>query len=232
MVANEAMSQNQKLRLREAFTQLVEGIHRVNEQLDEGDITRPDVDMLLSTRDLSDAFRLVIRRERGLGNEYLNGIKAQFEEQLIIAEELRNVLVFLAQRKLTPPSLDPSMVKITDEITLQEIKETNREIIFVLSLEHEVLRALKTFSKGSEMFGSRFDEKYVAPTMALADKIASKTKAALQSLRLLVVGNDVCVDDFSRNVTGDLIAELTAQGRRQWKIEKDLELIANFFTGG
>lgn len=211
---------------------------RARDDFEADDITRPDVTTLMSSSSLAETFVRVILEGRGNPQNLFDVLIRRFDVAEREAADLRNVAAFLAQRNLLVHNDERIVLPLAKDISLAELRARNRDLVVSLSLQsdedEDVLRALITFTRGSDMFSSRFDEfedRYAAARASIKDQIVSKTRFALQRLRVLVSDTDVCVDDFSRSVTGDVLAELTGQGRRQKKIERDLELIANFFSG-
>jgi hypothetical protein len=104
----------------------------------------------------------------------------------------------------------------------------NEDLAVNFNLDEDVLLALKTFSRGSEMFVVRFDAAPlpVGGKVGHIDMISINTRRALGELKVLVSNKDLHIDDFGLSLTG-VIAEL--QNRRRSTIAAELERIARFF---
>ena len=124
-------------------------------------------------------------------------------------------------------------IAVESNIKLIDLSAGNADVVAKLNLDEFTLDALKTFSRGSQMFASRFDA-HMESVVRDANKedqnirtITSKTKGALDELRDLVSNTDVRIDDFKITLT-EVIAEM--QSRRRSTMTAELERIASFFA--
>ena len=151
-------------------------------------------------------------------------------------------MTFLEHRELCANAKDLRRYVIQQDdrhTKLCDVRGSNVDLTAMLNFEEDVLLALKTFSKGSEMFAVRFDvpvtdgqdgsdgQDEIHPVDAQQEEVAAKTRNALRELKDLVSNKDVRINDFKLSLTG-VIAEL--KGRRRSAMAAELERIARFFS--
>ena len=173
----------------------------------------------------------------------LHDLKREFELAEKESISFQSLYLFLNSRHLIPQAAADVHAGYFDLVAKAKLPDVMVKVLktanenFKDSLERKlfmkevVINALKQFSKDSDMFASRFD-KFVGTSGHPNDFINTPTQKTLDDLEMLVSGADVRVEAFNHNLKG-MLAELEGKGgRRQRKMEKELELIANFFSSG
>jgi hypothetical protein len=151
-------------------------------------------------------------------------------------------VTFLEQRELCANANDLRRYIIRQDdghTKLCDLRGCNVDLTAMQCFGEDVLLALKTFSKGSEMFAVRFDVPltyrldrtesriHINPVDAHQEEVAAKTRNALREPKDLVSNKEVRINDFKLSLTG-VIAEL--KGRRRSAMAAELEQIARFFS--
>lgn len=178
----------------------------------------------------------VFKIESGINAQTMDRLSEEFLELDKSVVELGNTLTFLYNRKLCAAESyndwKEMLAKLNDpNVQLVQMSDDISLILTELGLQDNILTILKTFSGESDLFGDRFGTCTSIPATPeeLINVITEKTLTAFRDLEMLVFDSNVRIKDFEVNLSG-VIAEFQGHSRRQRKLERELQAVANFFV--
>eukprot|EP01039_Chlorochromonas_danica_P009047 gene9047-9983_t len=223
-----SLTSNQK-KLEEYAKEVVESIETKKLSRKDVNVAKHNIGSIIK---IAEGFKI----ESEINAQTMDKLSEEFLELDKSVVELGNTLTFLYNRKLCAAEsyndwkemltklADPSvqLVKMSDDISL---------ILTELGLGDNILTILKTFSGESDLFGDRFGTCANIPGTPeeVINVITEKTLTAFRDLEMLVFDGNVRIKDFEVNLSG-VIAEFQGHGRRQRKLERELQAVANFFV--